>query len=186
LVQPDSPAAVAGLADHDCVVKVDGNHVDTAASLEDALRQTRPGARVLVQLLNGRVLRVRPGTRNEEIEKIYCEYVRSVRVHIKVFVASSDAPPVEKDLQSSRPIRLGELRSRVSGLTSARVVQGDTCDKRPPLITDDPGDDYLILGEAVVYFGYENIPIFKFPPDAPVDSASQLESKWPRDAGVSR
>lgn len=58
-VEPDSPAATAGLLDGDIVIAVDGNTVDGAAGLVAAIRDREPGDAVEITVIRaGRTLTV--------------------------------------------------------------------------------------------------------------------------------
>jgi hypothetical protein len=163
LIAPHGPAAVAGLHEHDCVERVNSVQVRDAADLINRLHQAAVGSATTLTLTGGRVLIARPTARTPDLERSYCEFVRSVQTKITIFIAHDKPPAEELDLSLAVPVTLAQVRSRIAAPTSVRLVTNDICVNFPSVVTDDPLDSVLIPDGSVLYFGYENISAFRVP-----------------------
>lgn len=171
-VQPNSPSASAGLRSGDCVTAIDGKSVRDTDGVATTLRRTMPWSSVRFTLATGRRVMVTPIERTEELERGYCEYLRSLRTEIRVPIVGNDQPI---ELSLPPPVTLGALRKRLNAPSTVRVTARDKCAKTEPLTTDDPPDGFIIPDGAMLIFGYENARIFRLP-QVQVDSAAEL---WP-------
>src|SRR6267378_3665891 len=163
LVEPDPPAGSAGLRDDDCVARVNAQPVQSADDLWRSLQGSRVGETTTVELSNGRIVKVRPTVRSAKATTRYCKFVSAVRSAVRVFFVRAEDQSEEFNLSLTGQVTLAEVRKLVRAEGPARVVLVDKCrvPAGPPVITDDPDESSKITDGSVVYFGYDNVRLFR-------------------------